>query len=82
VHPVHDAILQLLQSGPDAEDDVVGARHPQRAVELESIMLGSHRIPRHKYLWKPIERIESLRSILRFRVPLGGNGMGKLRVVR
>jgi hypothetical protein len=30
----------------------------------------------------PIGRIESLRSILRFRVPLGGNGMGKLRVVR
>ena len=35
MHLVHDAILQLPQSGPDAEDDVVGARHPERTVGLE-----------------------------------------------
>jgi hypothetical protein len=31
---------------------------------------------------KPIERIESLRSALRFRVPLEGNSVNELEVVR
>ena len=70
-----------MEGEAHAEDDVVRARHPQRAGNLKEALgdtevweLHSRSFPR------PIGRIESLHS-LRFRVLLGGDGANELEVV-
>jgi hypothetical protein len=80
---VDDPKPQPLQREAEAEDDVVRARNPQRAISFEHAP-GS---PEHLTLnpWSfsnPFERIESLPPVLCFRVFLGGDGANELEVVR
>ena len=75
--------MEALEHVVDAEDKVVRARHPKRAIGLEDApsRLQSPDVSLEA-LPKPIGRIESLRPILRFRVFLGGDGANELEVVR
>jgi hypothetical protein len=80
---VYELESHRLQGETEAEDDVVRARDPDDALGLEDVARLPEP-PRGELEVLPdshIERIESLRPALRFRVPLG-HGVHALEVLR
>jgi hypothetical protein len=79
---VYDAVPEPLEGEAEAEDDVVGDRHPQRAGNLKEALANTELLERpSRSFARPFERIESLHSLLRFRVSLG-DGIHNLEVLR
>ena len=65
------------------EDDVVRARHSQRAGSLKEALGNTELLELHSRSFpKAVGRIESLHLALRFRIPLGSDEVSELEVLR